>query len=146
MKTNRKRLLIVDDDRDALDSMKLLLETSYDVCLADAGSTALEEVERGFRPDALLLDLMMPEMDGIELARDLRQSGLRAPILVISADPDAGRKATEMGAELLRKPFTYEQLKAKLEQVLGGGKPHSGGGLNLLRSLIIAFPSRLGGA
>ena len=145
MKTNRKRLLIVDDDRDALDSLKLLLEFIYDVCLADTGAEALAEIARGFRPDAVLLDLMMPTMDGPEVAREMRQAGYRAPILVISADPEASSKATAIGAELLRKPFTYEQLKAKLEQVLGGGTPHSGGGLNSLRGFFLALPIRLGG-
>jgi len=144
MKTNRKRLLIVDDDRDALDSLKLLLEFTYDVCLADTGTEALAEFNRGFRPDGVLLDLMMPGMDGTEVARELRQSGFRGPFLVVSADPEADQKAATLGAELLRKPFTYEQLKAKLERMLGGGTPHSGGGLNLLRGLF-TLPIRLGG-
>lgn len=132
MRLVRKRLLIVDDDRDALESMKLLLETAYDVCLASSGADALVEVDRGFRPDAVLLDLMMPVMDGTELARELRNSGLQVPILVISGDPEAERKASEIGnVEILRKPFTYEQLKAKLDRILSDRTPKGGflGGL-----------------
>jgi CheY-like chemotaxis protein len=148
MRTSRKRLLVVDDDHDALDSLKLLLETSYDVCLADSGQHALAEVNRGFSPDAILLDLIMPAMDGVELAKEMRRLGIRVPMLVISADPDAEQKARDAGiAEVLRKPFTYEQLKAKLDRVLNGvGTPPSGGSLGFLRGLFIAIPARLGGA
>ena len=146
MRANRKRLLIVDDDGDALDSLKLLLETTYDVCICLSGAQALEEVNRGFLPDAVLLDLRMPGMDGIELSREIARLGVKAPVLVISADPEAEQKARAIGAtEVLVKPFTYEQLKAKLERVLGGpGAPTRGGGF--LGGLFIAFPSRLGGA
>jgi CheY-like chemotaxis protein len=154
MKTARKRLLIVDDDRDALESLKLLLESSYDVCLADSGAQALIEVNRGFHPDAVLLDLLMPAMDGIELAREISRLGLKSPILVVSADPEAERKSREIGqVEILRKPFTYEQLKSKLERVLqGSNTPPSGGGSGFragprfLRDLFFAIPHRLGGA
>src|SRR5512132_337317 len=134
MRTTRKRLLIVDDDRDALESLKLLLESSYDVCLADSGLQALTEVHRGFHPDAVLLDLLMPAMDGVELAREMARLGMKTPILVISADPEGERKAQEMGGvEILRKPFTYEQLKAKVERVLQGqNTPRSGGGFGTL--------------
>jgi CheY-like chemotaxis protein len=149
MRTNRKRLLIVDDDQDALDSLKMLLESSYDVCLAQGGVEALTEVNRGFHPDAILLDLLMPTMDGVELAREFVRVGIKAPMLVISGDPEAERKARELGiSELLRKPYTYEQLKTKLERVLGGSgsnTPRSGGGLGFIRGLFIAIPSRLGG-
>jgi len=142
MRHARKRLLIVDDDRDALESMKLLLETAYDVCLASSGPDALIEVERGFRPDAVLLDLMMPGMDGVELARELKRAGLHVPVLVVSADPDVERKSRELGgAELLRKPFTYEQLKAKLDEVLRDGTPRGGG---FLRGLLLLIPARTG--
>lgn len=151
MRTNRKRLLIVDDDQDALDSLKMLLESSYDVCLAQGGVEALTAVNHGFHPDAILLDLLMPTMDGAELARELARVGINAPVLVISGDPEAEQKARELGiAEILRKPFTYEQLKTKLERVLGGSgsgsaTPRPGGGLGFIRGLFIAIPSRLGG-
>lgn len=151
MKTARKRLLIVDDDRDALESLKLLLESSYDVCLAASGVDALTEINSGFYPDAVLLDLLMPTMDGVELVREMTRLGVKAPVLVVSADPEAERKAREMGvAEVLRKPFTYEQLKAKLERVLNPSNtprsPRSGGGPGFIRGLFIAIPSRLSGA
>jgi len=145
MRTGRKRLLIVDDDGDALDSLKLLLESSYDVCVAQGGVDALAEIHRGFHPDAVLLDLRMPNMDGIELAHELARAGVHAPLLVISADPEAEAKAKMMGAsETLMKPFTYEQLKAKVERVLGSGdRTRSGGGF--LGGLLFAVP-RLGSA
>ncbi|MGE5177587.1 MAG: response regulator [Bacteroidota bacterium] len=146
MRLSRKRLLIVDDEPDTLESLRLLLSPAYDVCVARNGAEALDEVNRGFHPDAVLLDLIMPTMDGLEMARELARTGLRAPILVISGDPEAERKAREAGIhEVLTKPFTYEQLKAKLERVLKTpGAPKSGGGF--LRGLILALPARVGGA
>ena len=146
MKYPRHKIMIVDDDHDALESLKLLLESSYDVCLAQSGVDALTELNHGFYPEALLLDLLMPDMDGVLLAREMRRLGVKVPILVISADPEAERKAEEVGAaELLRKPFTYEQLKAKLERVLKGADTQKPGG-GFLRGLFIALPSRLVGA
>lgn len=145
MRTVRRRLLIVDDDPTALESLKLLLEAAYDVCIAPSARDALDEAARGFRPDAVLLDLLMPGMDGVALARELKRARMDAPVLVISADPDAERKARELGAELLRKPFTYEQLKAKLFEVVSGSKtPKSGGGIP--GSLFLILQARLGTA
>jgi DNA-binding response OmpR family regulator len=114
----RKRLLIVDDDRELLESLKLLLETSYDICLADNGPQAFIEVDRGFRPDAILLDLIMPDMDGTTFLAELKRRGEKVPVLIITASWDAALAPELAGLEVLRKPFTYEQLREKVDRVL----------------------------
>ena len=116
----KKRLLIVDDDRELLESLKLLLETSYDICLADNGPQAFIEVDRGFRPDAILLDLIMPDMDGTTFLAELKRRGEKIPVLIITASWDAALAPELAGLEVLRKPFTYEQLREKVDRVLRG--------------------------
>ena len=116
-----KRLMIVDDDVDVLESLKLLLESYYDICLTRNGVEALMEMDSGFHPDAILLDFKMPEMDGPALLAELKRRGVSIPVLVISSIPDAAEKARELGlTEVLQRPFTYEQLREKIERVLKG--------------------------
>jgi DNA-binding response OmpR family regulator len=124
-----KRLLIVDDDRDILDSLKLLLELRYELCLARNGSEALLELERGYPADAILLDLMMPVVDGAEFLAELKRRGIEKPVLVISAHPETAMRAKGLGVEdYIVKPFTYEQLKQKIERLLDVGRGTKTGG------------------
>jgi CheY-like chemotaxis protein len=116
-----KKLMIVDDDEDVLESLKLLLESYYSVCCTRNGVEALMEMDRGFHPDLILLDLKMPEMDGPALLVELKHRGERIPVLVISAIPGAAEKARELGLpEVLQRPFTYDQLRQKIDLVLKG--------------------------
>jgi DNA-binding response OmpR family regulator len=140
----KKRLLIVDDDVDVLESLKLLLETSFEVCLSRNGAEALREMDSGFHPDAILLDLGMPEMDGAGFLGELKRRGDRVPVLIVSAHPDAENRGHDLGvAEVLRKPFTYEQLREKLDRAMRG----SGGGTRIggrfLATLLLAVPRAL---
>jgi CheY-like chemotaxis protein len=125
-----KRILVVDDDQDILESLRLLLESYYETCLAVNGTEALMAMERGFRPDAILLDLTMPVMDGADFLREMKRRDLKIPVIVVSSHPDAAAKVRELGIEeVIGKPFTYEQLKERLERVLQGtGISRSGGG------------------
>jgi DNA-binding response OmpR family regulator len=77
-------------------------------------------MEEGFRPDAILLDFMMPVMDGGELVAELRRRGVTAPVLLASAYPGLERRARDLGvAGSIAKPFRYQALEAKLRSVLG---------------------------
>jgi CheY-like chemotaxis protein len=122
----KKRLLIVDDDVDVLESLKLLLENSFDVCLSRNGNEALFEMDRGFHPDAILLDLQMPEMDGDGLVAELNRRGSKIPLLVVTAHWDPQAHPGMEGLEVLRKPFTYEQLREKLDRILTAAGPARG--------------------
>jgi DNA-binding response OmpR family regulator len=105
-------VLVVDDDPDILDALAEILEVEgYEVQRARNGREALQRLEQGL-PDLVLLDLMMPVMDGWEFARSLAP-GARPPIIVLSADRNVSVKAKEIGAlGWLAKPFELTELLA----------------------------------
>jgi two-component system, chemotaxis family, chemotaxis protein CheY len=109
-------VLVVDDDPDILDAVCDILESErYRVARARHGAEALERVQEE-RPSIILLDLMMPVMDGVAFARALRASDgdARIPIVVISADGNP-QKAAAVGARgFLAKPFDIEALLAQV--------------------------------
>jgi CheY-like chemotaxis protein len=108
-----KRVLVVDDDEDMQDLLRQALETeSYEVTVAQDGLDALEMVEQA-SPDLILLDLMMPRMDGATFAKELHNRGLipSTPIIVVSADVNAKQKIENMGADsYITKPFDLHCL------------------------------------
>jgi CheY-like chemotaxis protein len=108
----RPLVLVVDDDPDILDAICDILEgEGYRVARARHGAEALERVEEE-RPSLILLDLMMPVMDGVAFAQALRRQPHRGsiPIVVISAD-GSWHKATSVGAAgFLAKPFDIDAL------------------------------------
>ena len=117
------RILVVDDDPDILEATgDVLREWGYAVDEAPDGTTALE-LARSSRPDLMLVDLMMPVMDGPALIDRLRNEKLTQgiPIVVISADRDARAKGESLRADAaLRKPFEIEELQGLVERLLPG--------------------------
>jgi two-component system response regulator MprA len=115
------KILVVDDEpavRSALD--RALRLAGYEVDLAQDGRDALDQLaERS--PDAIVLDILMPGVDGLEVCRRLRAAGDRVPILMLTAR-DAVRDRVEgldAGADdYLVKPFALEELKARLRALL----------------------------
>ena len=116
------RLLIVDDVADNL----LILETylknqGYIVDVADSGALALQKMQIA-APDLLLVDVMMPDMDGYELTRRVRRDGqLRSlPIVLVTAYIEACRvKGIAVGAtDFVRKPIDFEELNDKIQTFL----------------------------
>ena len=114
-----RRLLVVDDDEDIQVLLKSVLESEdYEVITAGDGLVALNELEQS-TPDLILLDLMMPRMDGYTFAEELRQRGLQSsiPVIVLSADVNAKQKVQQMGAEdYITKPFDLHDLLNKISQ------------------------------
>src|ERR1051326_868233 len=108
-----KRVLVVDDDEDMQDLLRQALETeNYEVTVAEDGLAALETLEHS-HPDLILLDLMMPRMDGSTFAKELRNRQLvpSTPIIVVSADVNAKQKIESMGADgYITKPFDLHCL------------------------------------
>ena len=115
------RVLVVDDDQAVRDSLRRSLAfNGYDVDLARDGLEALDMITKQ-PPDALVLDLMMPRLDGLETCRRLRSAGEDLPILVLTArDAVADRVAgLDAGADdYLPKPFALEELLARLRALL----------------------------
>ncbi|HEX8438827.1 response regulator [Archangium sp.] len=113
-----KRVLVVDDDPDILDSLTLLLEATYAVTPAEDGAVALELVARQ-EFDAVVLDLMMPVLDGTQFLEQLREQGIQVPVILISAHRDLDETHRRLGAfAALRKPFNILELEQRLEEAL----------------------------
>jgi two-component system response regulator MprA len=123
------QILVVDDEpavRDSLD--RALRLEGYTVDLAADGAEALDALQ-GDGPDAVVLDLMMPRVDGLEVCRRMRAAGDRTPVLVLTArDGVSDRvKGLDAGADdYLVKPFALDELLARLRALLrrsGAGAP-----------------------
>ena len=123
----RERLvLVVDDDPDILQTLALCLSTEgYGVMMAANGQEALDVLRRE-KPAVILLDLMMPVMDGWQFIQEIDQRGWRkAPILILSADRAVQGHANRLRADaFLAKPFDLEELLGKVSQLTGGPDPH----------------------
>ena len=109
-----KRILIVDDDPDVLESAAMILEEGYQVALARNGVDALRRIQsESF--DAILLDLAMPEKDGASVVFEMTARNIRVPVILVSADHDLAGKARSLGvADHLHKPFNAAALEAKV--------------------------------
>jgi two-component system, OmpR family, response regulator MprA len=122
------RILVVDDDRAVRESLRRSLAfNGYQVDLATDGHGALEAVTAA-RPDAMVLDVMMPRLDGLEVCRRLRGSGDDLPILVLTARDAVSDRVAGLDAgadDYLPKPFALEELLARLRALLRrhGGEP-----------------------
>jgi two-component system response regulator MprA len=115
------RILVVDDDRAVRDSLRRSLEyNGYEVALANDGVEALARIN-GLAPDALIVDVMMPRLDGIETTKALRAAGNDLPILVLTARDTVGDRVDGLDAgadDYLPKPFALEELLARLRAML----------------------------
>jgi len=115
-------VLIVDDDPDILQTLGLCLSTEgYRILMASNGLEALDLL-KSERPSAVLLDLMMPVMDGWQFVAELDARGLRQmPLLILSADRAVQGHALKLKANgHLAKPFDLDELLGKVQQLTGG--------------------------
>jgi two-component system response regulator MprA len=115
------RILVVDDDRAVRESLRRSLTfNGYSVDLAVDGVDALDKAQQQ-RPDALVLDVMMPRLDGLEVCRRLRSTGDDLPILVLTARDSVSERVAGLDAgadDYLPKPFALEELLARLRALL----------------------------
>jgi two-component system response regulator MprA len=129
------RLLVVDDDRGLRDVLRRALTLAgYEVRLAETGSDALAEVASG-APDALVLDIGLPDIDGLEVCRLLRREGNRVPVLMLTARDAVSDRIDGLDAgadDYLVKPFDVDELKARLRALLrrAGGETTADGALS----------------
>lgn len=125
-----RRVLVVDDEANITDLVATALRyEGFDARSACSGRSAMDEVAR-WRPDLMVLDVMLPDLDGFEVARRLVADGLRVPIVFLTArdaTEDKVRGLTLGGDDYVTKPFSLEELLARVRAVLRRSAAASGG-------------------
>lgn len=112
MVDEKKRVLIVDDEESIRESLRLLLQSAFDIELAENGEDALAAISNS-RPDLVLLDVMMPKLDGIDTLRELREREAELPVIMLTAanTVKTAVNAMKWGAvDYINKPFDVEEL------------------------------------
>lgn len=125
------RVLVADDDRAIRESLARALELDgYEVELASDGAAALATI-RAARPDVAIVDVMMPNIDGLTLCRVLRAERDRLPILMLTARTETSDRVAGLDAgadDYLPKPFELDELLARLRALLRRSRPDDDGG------------------
>src|SRR5216117_1837207 len=124
------RILVVDDDAAVRESLgRALRLEGYDVELASDGSEALERLQgNGADPDLVVLDVLMPNVDGLEVCRRLRRSGSRLPVLMLTARDEVDDRVAGLDAgadDYVTKPFALDELLARVRALLRRTAPES---------------------
>ena len=116
------KILVVDDERAVRESLRRALELEgYAVELAEDGRQALKRLDEEAQPDAVILDVLMPGMDGLEVCRTLRSQGSRLPVLMLTARTQVEDRVEGLDAgadDYLTKPFALEELFARVRALL----------------------------
>jgi DNA-binding response OmpR family regulator len=121
-----KKIMLVDDEADQIFSLKIGFESSYpndfEIIVAESGEKCFELLEKNVIPDLILLDIMMPKMDGWEVFDKLRANKKykNIPVIYLTARSDAlAVKAGEMIADdYIEKPINIDELKERIDKVL----------------------------
>jgi len=120
-RTTEARLLVVDDEPNIVELLSASLRfAGFEVATAVTGAQAVT-VARSFRPDLLVLDVMLPDMDGFAVLRRLRSEGARVPVVFLTARDATEDKVTGLtlgGDDYVTKPFSLEEVVARIRSVL----------------------------
>lgn len=128
MASNNKRVLVVDDDPELLRLVRVLLaRINIEAMTAENATAAASILRSGPLPDLLILDLMMPEISGVDFLRQMRSKPTYddLPVLILSAliDPDQIRTALDAGADrYLTKPYIANNLLTVVQDILRTGR------------------------
>jgi two-component system, OmpR family, response regulator MprA len=118
---SRRRVLVVDDDPGVRTALRRALGIAgYEVAVTPDGARALDAIAREV-PDAVVLDVLMPGLDGLEVCRRLRAEGLTAPVLMLTARDAVSDRVEGLDAgadDYLVKPFALEELLARLRAIM----------------------------
>jgi two-component system response regulator MprA len=121
------KILVVDDERAVRESLRRALELQgYEVDLASDGAQALERLAADGQPDAIVLDILMPGIDGLDVCRQLRRRGNSVPVLMLTARDAVGDRVEGLDAgadDYVVKPFALEELLARLRALLRRASP-----------------------
>jgi two-component system, OmpR family, response regulator MprA len=116
------RILVVDDEPAVRESLRRALELEgYEIELAADGKEALYRIESEAEPEAVILDVLMPGLDGLEVCRRIRSSGRKVPVLMLTARTEVEDRVAGLDAgadDYVVKPFALEELLARLRALL----------------------------
>jgi two-component system, OmpR family, response regulator MprA len=116
------KILVVDDERAVRESLRRALELEgYEIELAGDGSEALDRLESSEEPDAMILDILMPGVDGLEVCRRIRGTGSKLPVLMLTARTEVEERVAGLDAgadDYVTKPFALEELLARVRALL----------------------------
>ena len=118
--TEKKRVLLVDDQAGILKVLRIQLKIhGFDVATASTGTEAVEMV-REREPDVILLDILLPDINGFDVLARVKEFS-QVPIIAFTANPSTAQKAITMGAvDSISKPFDVDRLSEKIKLVLDG--------------------------
>ena len=115
------RVLVVDDEPNIVDVVSMALRyQGFEVDSAGTGAEALSQVQ-AFRPDLIVLDIMLPDMEGFEVAKRLGAQRAKVPIIFLTARDDTNDKVRGLtlgGDDYVTKPFSLEELVARIRSIL----------------------------
>jgi two-component system response regulator MprA len=121
------KIMVVDDERAVRESLRRALELEgYEVELAADGLEAIERLGSNGQPDAVVLDVAMPGMDGLEVCRHIRRTGNALPVLMLTARDAVGDRVAGLDAgadDYVVKPFALEELLARVRALLRRATP-----------------------
>ncbi len=116
----KPRILVADDEEGIRESLSLILEDSYDLVFAvDGEDTLVKAQANGI--SAILLDIKMPKLDGLEVLKRLRKAGVKTPVLMLTAyqSVELAKEAVRLGAvNYLPKPFERDQILEAVAEVV----------------------------
>ena len=116
------RILVVDDERAVRDSLRRALELEgYEIELAGDGREALYRLDSETQPDAIILDVLMPGLDGLEVCRRIRATGNSVPVLMLTARDAVENRVEGLDAgadDYVTKPFALEELLARVRALI----------------------------
>ena len=122
------RVLLVEDDEQTATSIKMMLLNENVICdTTDLGEDGLE-IGKIYQYDIILLDLMLPDIEGYEVLRRMRAARVRTPILILSGLADLDHKIKGLGFgpdDFLTKPFDRRELIARIQAIVRRSKGHS---------------------
>jgi DNA-binding response OmpR family regulator len=143
---SKGRILVIEDDADIVEMVEYhLSQAGYETIAASNGADGISRA-RTQRPDLVILDLMLPAVDGFDVCRTLKSDNNTAciPVIILSAKSQEADKIVglELGADdYMTKPFSPRELIARIKAVLRRGKEHQAGG-KIERSGIVIDPDR----
>ncbi len=117
----RRKILVADDEVGARESYRMIFKDDYEVLEAGNGEEALK-ILQNTRPDVILLDIIMPRMNGVEVLKEIKSIDKQLPVIVITAikNTQMGKEAMKLGAfAYLTKPFDVMELQQIVQRALG---------------------------